>query len=534
MLGFSFPPFPLGVLACLGLVPLLIALEECASIRQGLQYTYLAMLVFHVITLNWTGGYSHMHDPYMMIAGAVTMTVHPFFYWIPVGAYLYVRRRLGIVPALFALPALWVGYEYTHTLSEWSFPWLTLGHTQTYDLARIQFISFTGVFGLSFWIVCLNVLGFLLCRSIISGKDRPLGRANVQLAVAFLLLYLLPLVHGSFVLSRHPAEEVTASPGPTVTVGIVQPNLDPWDKWKMTGYETVDLYLRLTERLLDSVVAGKPDLVLWPETAIPMYLIARPRNPLLDQFKGRISRMGVPVLAGIPQAVFYKDSTKAPVTAKRMAETGERYEAYNAAALFTPGSDSIPWYGKMKMVPIAERVPYADLFAFMDFLRWGVGIGGWQIGPDTTIFREPKTGTRFSSMICYESVYPSFVAAFVRKGAEFIAIITIDSWWGKMSGAYQHAQFAILRAVENRRWIARCALGGISCYIDPYGRTYDRTGLFTRALLCRTIGRENDLTPYTRYGDWLSEASLIVSGLVLAASFGTGLRRKRNLQREPS
>ena len=80
------------------------------------------------------------------------------------------------------------------------------------------------------------------------------------------------------------------------------------------------------------------------------------------------------------------------------------------------------------------------------------GIGGWQIGPRQTIFTERRTGTRFCALICYESVYPGFVASFVRSGAEFISIITIDSWWAKMSGAYQHHQFAIFRAVENRRW----------------------------------------------------------------------------------
>jgi apolipoprotein N-acyltransferase len=188
----------------------------------------------------------------------------------------------------------------------------------------------------------------------------------------------------------------------------------------------------------------------------------------------------------------------------------------------------------MKMVPIAERVPYADAFYFLDFLRWGVGIGGWQIGPDSTIFVEQKTGARFCTMICYESTYPGFVASFVRKGAEFISIITIDSWWGKMSGAFQHKQFAIFRAVENRRWIARCAVGGISCYIDPCGRVYDATELFTQAALSRTIERGEGLTFYAEHGDWLGQAALLFSLLFIAAaavqSF-TNRKREKSWQR---
>ena len=528
LLGCSFPPFPLGFLACFGLVPLLVVLSDVDQYWPALRLTYIAMVVFHVITLNWTGGYVHGHDMYMMIAGAVTMLVHPLFYWIPVAAYIAVKRHLGNRAALTALPFLWVAYEYTHSLSQWSFPWLTIGNSQTYNLAGIQMVSTTGVYGLSFWIIVLNVLVFLLTTSIGRQGGPLLQKRTMLLAVGTLVLYLLPIAYGTVVLRRHPAEDLLPRPGsPSVTVGMVQPNLDPWDKWTLSGVQTIELYERETRRLMDSVGSARPDIVLWPETAIPIYLLVPRYAGLLGRFKQDVTGLGVSVLSGLPQAVFYPDSSRAPRTAKRIPGTGERFDAFNAAAFFQPGSDSIPWYGKMKMVPLAERVPYAEMFAFLDFLRWDVGIGGWQVGPDSTIFRDRRTGTRFCTMICYESVYPSFVASFVRKGAEFIAIITIDSWWGKMSGAYQHAQFAILRAVENHRWVARCALGGISCYIDPYGRIYDRTDLLTPALLSMNIGRTTELTTYTQAGDWLSEICLIVSGLFLMASLGQRFRRQQ-------
>jgi apolipoprotein N-acyltransferase len=136
---------------------------------------------------------------------------------------------------------------------------------------------------------------------------------------------------------------------------------------------------------------------------------------------------------------------------------------------------------------------------------------------------------RFAALICYESVYPGFVASFVRKGAEFIAVITVDSWWGRMSGAFQHQQFAIFRAIENRRWIARCAVGGISCYIDPYGRVFDKTELFTQATLSRTIGVSDALTFYTSHGEWFGEIMLVVAGLFIAAAAGQKfLHRQRS------
>ncbi|MGB2959459.1 MAG: apolipoprotein N-acyltransferase [Bacteroidota bacterium] len=530
MLGFSFPPSPFGILACFGLVPLLVVLADTRSTWRALRFSYLTFLVFHIITLNWTGGFSHANDVYMMIAGTVTMTVHPLFYFLPIGAYLFARRHLGEIPALVALPAFWIAYEYTHSLSQWSFPWLTIGNSQSYDIAGIQFITATGVYGLSLWILVVNVLTYVLYSLAANRKLKILSlRGGIWIGLLLVVFYL-PKVHGLLLLSGIQ-ERNTEPPGSrtTISVGIVQPNLDPWQKWSMNGYETIELYLHLTDSLLAEENGCTPALVFWPETAIPNYLMTDRNRTALSQIRGFLDTSGVALLTGAPHAVFYEDSSTAPASAKRLGSTGQRYDAFNAAILIQPGKEEVQWYGKMRMVPFAERVPYANFLHFIDFLRWGVGIGGWQIGPDTTVFLEEKTGARFSTMVCYESTYPAFVAEFVRRGAEFISIITIDSWWGRMSGAYQHRQFSVFRAVENRRWLVRSALGGISCYIDPYGRVENETELFSRAVLCRTIEREEELTLYTQHGDWLAQGCLWLACIFLAAGVG---QRFLNTNRE--
>lgn len=527
LLGLSFPPFPLGVLACVGLVPLLIALDEVPRVRGGLRFVYTAMLVFHAITLNWTGGYIHGEDPYMMIAGAITMTLHPFFYFVPMGIYLWVKGRWGRTTALALLPALWVGYEYSHTLSEWSFPWLTLGNSQSYDLARVQVAAFTGVLGLSFWILVVNVMALAVLDLV--ARDGPLslfrGAARVP-AAALVLLVLAPGVAGTIILSGAPPPG--AVDGRPVTVGMVQSNMNPWRKWEMSAGDQVRLYLDRTRALALLPEDARPDLVLWPETAVNSYLLTPPAATLLGQVQSALDSLGMPVVTGIPHAVIYPDSTTAPRSARRSKLTGERYEVFNAAALIIPRGGPVAWYGKMKMVPLAERVPYADMFSFLDVLRWNVGVGGWQIGPERVIFREPRTGASFCTMICYESTYPGFVADFVRRGAEFIAVITIDSWWGRMSGAWQHHQFAVFRAVENRRWVARCAVGGFSSFIDPWGRVLDKTELFTEALPVRTIGRRSDLTLFTLMGDWLGLACGLGAVVVVLALLLTRRRPRQD------
>jgi apolipoprotein N-acyltransferase len=524
MLGFSFPPFPYGLLACFGLVPLLLVLSELEDVRTSLKYSYAAMLVFHLITLNWTGGYAHMRDPYMMVAGALTMTIHPLFCMLPLGAYAWTKRVAGQGVALAALPVYWVGYEYGHSLSEWSFPWLTLGNTQSYDLFRIQFITMTGVWGLSLWILIVNVIAFVLVSGLVRGRFVWRSRMAMGWLAGVVVLVVLPTIHGALVLSGAPpaAQGGVIAGQKTITVGMVQANIDPWEKWRRSPFETVQLYLEKTQRLAEGKDGPRPDIVFWPETAVTYYILTDGGKGMLNLIRGSLERMRMPVLTGFQHAVFYPDSNSAPRGARRIRSTGERYDVYNAAALLQPGDSVIPWYGKMKMVPMAERVPYAEAFAFLDALRWDVGIGGWRIGPGPVTFQENKTGTNFCSVICYESTFPGLVASFVRRGAEFIGVITIDSWWAKMSGAYQHHQFAIFRAVENRRWVARCAAGGISSYIDPYGRVYDATELFTERNLSRTIGRDSRHTMYTSWGDWLGAGCLIGSGVLL---FGTLLRR---------
>lgn len=527
MLGGSFPPSQFGILACFGLLPLLVALSGLARLRSTLKISYAAMLVFHVITLNWTGGYAHGNDPYMMIAGGMTMLLHPLFYFLPLGVYHLVRKRLGEPAAVIAFPFLWVGYEFSHSISEWSFPWLTLGNSQTYDLARIQFISFTGVYGLSFWVLLINVLTYELYRTFVRRGPGDSWRPVYGWLSVLAMLYVLPMVHGMAVLAGAEIERAGAK---TVTVGMVQSNVDPWEKWKMNGPRTIEMYLSLSDAIVRGHPRMRPDIILWPETAVPVYLLAPGYQALAADMQRRIDTLGVAVLTGLPHAVIYGDSTKAPPSAKRSSLTGERYDSYNATAFFQPGVSGVPWYGKMKMVPLAERIPYADMFAYLDFMRWGVGIGGWQIGPDTVVYTERTTGARFASVICYESAYPGFVASFVRKGAQFIALVTIDSWWGKMSGAYQHVQFSVLRAVENRRWIARCAVGGISGYIDPFGRMHDRTALFTQTTLNRTITLNDECTFYTIHGDWFGVLVLCVATLVAVAAAGRGVlgsRRRR-------
>jgi len=148
-----------------------------------------------------------------------------------------------------------------------------------------------------------------------------------------------------------------------------------------------------------------------------------------------------------------------------------------------------------------------------------LGQADFSPGKELVIFNNPKG--RFAVLICFESIFPDLVRRFVIKGADFLVNITNDAWWGKTSGPFQHSQIAVFRAIENRISIARCANSGVSMFIDPYGRTYQKTKIFIRETVIGQIPPKKQTTFYTRYGDWLGKGCFFVSILFFMLSFFT-------------
>jgi apolipoprotein N-acyltransferase len=140
MISLAFPPSPYGVFACFGLIPLLLLFEFTTGFARPLRYTYLTFLIIQILTVYWMGGFVHGKHTMQMVGGALLLIAHPVFFFIPVLGYLIIRRTFGLTPALIAFPFIWIGFEFLHSIGDLAFPWHSLGNTQTYDLARIQFI----------------------------------------------------------------------------------------------------------------------------------------------------------------------------------------------------------------------------------------------------------------------------------------------------------------------------------------------------------------------------------------------------------
>ena len=520
LLGASFPPSPVYSVAYVALIPLLLLLETLEGTWRIVRYSYITFFLFHAITLYWIGGFVVGKDVWMMIAGGAVLLIHPIFYLIVVLLYKRVRRRLGLIAGFVFLPLIWISYEYSHSLSEFSFPWITLGNSQAYDLRRIQIAEFTSVYGISFLILCFNIIGFVLITKLATRSWTLRSRETAFSILTLVVLYFGPWVYGIREMSQY---DISPDRN-TLRIGVVQPNIDPWEKWGSTAnpWDSYDRqianYLRETRALSED----KVDLVVWPETAIPFRILLPGNQMYWHWVRGNLDSSRTPVLTGLPYTVFY-DSANAPVTASKDRIRNRYYDDFNSTTLLVPGQGVGPIYEKIVLVPFAERIPYAETFKFLiEPLKWNVGIGMWGKGKDTVIFSLPtREGgvTPFASMICYESVYPNFVREFVLRGAEFLVIVTNDSWWGNTPGAYQHASYASFRAIENRRWIVRSANGGISGLIDPSGRFHYETRLYTSTIFDGTIQPRTGLTFYAKHGDVFALVCVCCSLVIFLLTF---------------
>jgi apolipoprotein N-acyltransferase len=201
-------------------------------------------------------------------------------------------------------------------------------------------------------------------------------------------------------------------------------------------------------------------------------------------------------------------------------------------------------------VPFGERVPYEDDIPF--FKEWlaklEMGEGNWSPGPEIKLFglETPVAAAangvaptkRLAAIICFESIFPEEVAAFVRLGADLLVVITNDAWFGRPNvpfwlsgGIYQHAQIAIFRAIENRISIARCANTGITETIDPYGRIRQQAAIFEEAVLSDVLPLRREMTFFSRHGHVFTHAISFVA-LALIGAAGVESRWQRVVERK--
>jgi apolipoprotein N-acyltransferase len=224
----------------------------------------------------------------------------------------------------------------------------------------------------------------------------------------------------------------------------------------------------------------------------------------------------------------YEPGERLSATVRKYKNGNGHYDAFNTAFVID-STAGIGYYHKSKLVPGPEKLPFPQMLRpFQEFaFDLGGTVGSLGLSPERTVFTNSSNGIKYSAVVCYESIYGEFMAQFVRNGAELLFIITNDGWWGHTDGHRQHFSFAILRAIETRRCIARSANTGISGFVNQRGDIMQQTPYWQQAAISQTLLAQSELTFYTKHGDYLGRLALFTSGLFVLLTLVMGLLNRK-------
>jgi len=438
--GFANPllHFPLAIL----LLPaaLILTTLRAQSFAQAFRNGFLTALPGYAASLYWLAIPVHDHGglpwalalPCPILVGALLAAYAGLFC---MGMHL-IRFRISHLLAMLASGLLWASLELLRNHFLTGFSWLTLAQAMAPWPQTLGLAAWIGGFGLSALLV-----GMSHCLV--------LGRGFTRLAVLPLAgLCLLPAL-------TLPPRIPTA----TASVSMIQGNIDQslkWDEGMQGGI--LGTYLDLSFK---AVAENAPDLVVWPETAMPFYF--QDPSDLTTGMRLGVSKMQVPVLAGAP-AYSIPREPGAP-----------QYVLHNRAYLLGANGEPLGFYDKEHLVPFGEYVPLGKWLPFITKLV----PGQFEFKPGRNT--EPlKTGPlAMGLLICYEAIFPELAQKQVERGANVLVNISNDAWFGRSSAPWQHLHLSILRAVEQNRAIIRATNSGVSAFIGPDGSLRGPTALFT-------------------------------------------------------
>ena len=258
-LEFHFTPFPFPftLLIFVGLIPYFIVIKKRTTLVSISKATFLFSFVFSLVTIYWVGSWSSEADPYLMMAGAALLFAYPSVMLIPSTLYYLAKKVFPKFDALWLFPIFWVTFEYLLTLTDLRFPWVLLGHGLAKFNFFIQGADIIGTNGLSLVVAYINVLLF---KSFFEKKAEE--KFKLKPALIAVTIFLCLIVYGMYKLSSFKISDKK------IKVGIVQPNINPWDKWSTGNLgQLTNQYLDLSKECVDDGA----ELILWPETALPVY-----------------------------------------------------------------------------------------------------------------------------------------------------------------------------------------------------------------------------------------------------------------------
>ncbi len=478
----SLPWYGLGGFsALLGFVPLLI-LRQRLVIEQKkgfLWWVALTIALWHIVTCFWVSYATILAAPAVPLVCTAML-------WPAFAAFHYVAKLSRSSLAYLTLITGWVLAEWYLAYGDFGFGWLNLGAAWADMPQFVQWYSITGTYGGSLWALICSVLVYLTIEK----------RVSIFITLCAIVL---PMVVS---LSLYFGTEAKSSG--EINVAIIQPNIDAYQKYNSNGAQAQ--FNNILE--LASKAPKNTQLYIAPETALVRTIHQQGLNSsseviALQNFLR--SKGGGLFIIG--------------------ATTYDGVRGYNSVLYID--TTSVEVYHKRKLVFGVEIVP-----EWVESLVGMLDLGGYvgSLGRSSESVVGSIDGHNVGAVVCYESIYGDMMTEWIDKGAELMAIITNDGWWGNTPGHRHHFNYARLRAIELGRTIVRSANTGISGVIDRKGSVVERLGWDERGEITATVPLYNSTTTFTRWGNAVVRLSGLVFGLCLLYSLALWYRRRDELE----
>ena len=377
----------------------------------------------------------------------------PMLGWLALSAFLAllpacwlwicgtVKRDTWTARAVWAIAcgAGWVASEMVRSRILSGFPWDPLGVSQYKFVPLIQIASITGVYGVSFLAVWFSASLFS-CFSLL--VQHPTRR---RLWAAEIVLPVVAVIGIWWWGSNRVTPILNSGSERMLKLALIQPSIEQEVIWDET--RTDERFAQLMD-LSRKALAEKPDVIVWPEAAMPNFT------------RENVSAITNMIAEHRVWMIFGADDVEKKIDS-------DDWRFFNASFLFDPEGQYVAAYRKLRLVMFGEYIPLSEQ---LPFLQKFVPIGNFNSGKGPVQFSLGELRAKTSVLICFEDVFPHYTSAYADDDTDFLLNITNDGWFGDSAAQWQHGLTALFRAVENGIPLVRCTNNGLTCWIDGFGR----------------------------------------------------------------
>ena len=503
----AWPVRGLAPLVFIALVPLFYVEERISKGEKGNVFwlSFVTFLVWNVLATWWVWNAT----PAAILAWILNSLFMSTVFW----AFHFTKMKLhNSLLGNFLLIPYWMAFEFLHYYWAAKWPWLNLGNVFSTCTTWIQWYSITGVAGGTLWILLVNIL----ISNVLSATNKKTRWGYIGTAVALLAL---PIIGSK--IAYHQYEEK----GEDTEVIVIQQNCDPWNEQFNSAY--YDQVVQKNVDLAETLITPETRFIVSSESAIQEGIwldkmkdarALRIIGDFIEKHPNTCFVIGATTYEWVPQGM------EDDFPARQIGGVERYYYAHNSSLLID--TLNVQHRNKSKLTPAVEAIPEWMGFLKNYSLTMGIARGTLKTDPypHNMKFGEHQVGVA----ICYESAFGGYVSEFVRKGADLLFVSTNDGWWGDTPGYKQHFEFSKLRAIENRRCVARSANTGRSGFFSQKGDVLQSTEYWKEDVIKATLKANTEKTFYSKHGDYLYRIAMWMTfGLLLATLVLTLIGKKR-------